>query len=122
MSRIEAGIRTVLEFSEAFNRHDVRSMTQLMSDDCLFEYFEPAPDGGVHHGKEAITSFWHECFGNNAEAQIEIEEVFSLGERCIMRWILRWPDESGRANHIRGVDIFRVRHGAIRQQLSYAKR
>ncbi|MGD2078475.1 MAG: nuclear transport factor 2 family protein [Chloroflexota bacterium] len=118
MSRIEAGIRTVLEFSEAFNRHDVGSMTRLMSDDCLFEYFEPAPDGGVHHGKEAITSFWHEYFSKDAEAKIDIDEIFRLGERCILRWL----DENGRANHIRGVDIFRVRHGAIRQQLSYAKR
>lgn len=122
MSKIEAGIRTVLEFNEAFNRHDIGSMTRLMSDDCLIEYFEPAPDGGVHQGKEAITSFWHDYFSENAEAKIDIEEIFSLGDRCIVRWILRWLDESGRANHIRGVDIFRVRDGAIRQQLSYAKR
>jgi hypothetical protein len=37
MSKIESGMRVVLEFNEAFNRHDVTGMMQLLSDDCVFE-------------------------------------------------------------------------------------
>jgi ketosteroid isomerase-like protein len=48
-------MRVVLAFNEAFNRHDVAGMMQLMSDDCVFEYTAPAPDGTVYAGKEAIT-------------------------------------------------------------------
>ena len=62
MSKIESGIRVVLEFNEAFNRHDVTGMMQLMSDDCLFENTNPAPDGTVYKGKEAVTQFWQDFF------------------------------------------------------------
>ena len=37
MSKLESAVRVVLEFNEAFNRHDVAGMMQLMSDDCVFE-------------------------------------------------------------------------------------
>ena len=57
MSRLESAIRVVLEFNEAFNRHDVAGMMQLMSDDCIFENTNPAPDGAVYSGKEAVTRF-----------------------------------------------------------------
>ena len=51
MSRIESATRIVLEFNEAFNRHDVAGMMRLMSDDCVFENTDPAPDGTVYSGK-----------------------------------------------------------------------
>ena len=43
MSRIESAIRIVLEFNEAFNRHDVAGMMQIMSDDCVFENTRSSP-------------------------------------------------------------------------------
>jgi ketosteroid isomerase-like protein len=89
MSKIESGVRLVLDFNAAFNRHDVAGMMALMSDDCVFENTAPAPDG--------------------------------LGERCIMRWKYSWVDPEGKAGHVRGVDIFRVRDGSIREKLSYVK-
>jgi len=41
MSQIESSVRTVMEFNDAFNRHDVAGMMQLMSDDCVFENTDP---------------------------------------------------------------------------------
>ena len=56
-------MRVVLEFNEAFNRHDAAGMMQLMSDECLFENTSPAPpDGIVYKGKEAVTQFWQDFF------------------------------------------------------------
>jgi ketosteroid isomerase-like protein len=121
MSKLEAAMRVVLEFNRAFNRHDVPGMMQLMSDDCVFEDTNPAPDGAVYSGKEAATRFWQEFFRESAHAHIEIEEVFGLGERCIMRWRYSWLDVEGQKGHVRGVDIFRVRSGFIREKLSYVK-
>ena len=54
MSKLESAVRVVIEFNEAFNRHDVAGMMNLMSDDCVFEETFPAPDGTVISGKEAI--------------------------------------------------------------------
>ncbi|MEJ2263977.1 MAG: nuclear transport factor 2 family protein [Anaerolineales bacterium] len=121
MSKIESGIRVVLEFNEAFNRHDVAAMMQLMSDDCIFENTGPAPDGAVYSGKEAVTQFWQDFFRQSPQAHIQIEEIFGFGERCVARWKYSWVDSAGEKGHVRGADIFRVRDGSIREKLSYVK-
>lgn len=121
MSKVESGIRVVLDFNEAFNRHDVAGMMRLMSDDCVFENTSPAPDGTVYSGKEAVTQFWQGFFGESQHAKIEIEEIFGFGRRCIMRWKYNWVDESGKKGHVRGVDIFKVENGLIREKFSYVK-
>jgi hypothetical protein len=68
MSKIESAMRVVLDFKEAFNRHDVAGMMQLMSEDAVFEYFSPPPDGVVYTGKEAITQFWQDFFHEAPQA------------------------------------------------------
>ncbi len=105
LSRLESAVRVVLAFHEAFNRHDVGEMMRLMSDDCVFDNTAPPPDGEVFCGKEAVTRFWQDFFRHSPQARIEIEEIFGLGARCIMRWRYEWIDEQEKAGHVRGVDI-----------------
>ncbi len=121
MSKVESAIRIVLEFNDAFNRHDVAGMMKLMSDDCVFENTEPAPDGTVYSGKEAVTQFWHDFFRESPHAHIEIEDAFGLGLRCVMCWRYEWKDAAGKKGHVRGVDIFEVNEGFITKKLSYVK-
>lgn len=121
MSRIESAMRVVLAFNEAFNRHDIAGMMQLMSNDCVFEGTNPAPDGTVYSGKEAVTQFWQDFFRESPHAHIEIEEIFGLDKRCVMRWRYDWIDETGQKEHVRGTDIFKVIDGLICEKLSYAK-
>jgi steroid delta-isomerase-like uncharacterized protein len=122
MSKIENALRIVLEFNEAFNRHDVTGMMQLMTDDCVFENTEPAPDGTRYAGKAVVTQFWQNFFRESPNAHIEIEEAFGLGNnRCVMRWRYEWVDAEGKQGHVRGVDIFQVRDGLISEKLSYVK-
>jgi predicted SnoaL-like aldol condensation-catalyzing enzyme len=92
-----------------------------MSGDCVFENTDPAPDGAVYSGKEAITQFWQDFFTQSPQAHITIEEVFGFGIRCIMRWRYDWVDAAGIIGHVRGVDIFRVQNGFICEKLSYVK-
>lgn len=121
MSKLESATRIVLTFNEAFNRHDVAGMMALMSEDCVFENTSPAPDGTVYSGVEAVTQFWQDFFHESPQAHIEIEEIFGLGERCIMRWRYDWVDAEGEKGHVRGADIFLVRDGSIREKFSYVK-
>ena len=121
MSKIESSMRIVLEFNDAFNRHDVDGMMKLMSDDCVFENTAPAPDGTIYSGKEAVAQFWRDFFRESPHAHIEIEEIFGLGKRCIMRWRYEWEDEAGTKGYVRGVDVFNVREGLISEKLSYVK-
>ena len=86
MSKMETAMRIVLEFNEAFNRHDVPGMMKLMTDDCIFENTDPAPDGTVYSGKEVVTQFWQGFFRKSPHAHIEIEEIF--GTRPALRHAL----------------------------------
>ena len=121
MSKVESATRLVLEFNEAFNRHDVDGMMKLMSEDCVFENTDPAPDGTRYSGKEAVTRFWQDFFRESPQAHIEIEELFGLGLHCVMRWRYEWVDTSGNKGHVRGVDVFHIRDGLISEKLSYVK-
>lgn len=121
MSKVESAVRVVIEFNEAFNRHDVEGMMRLMGDDCVFENTSPAPDGTVYLGREAVTQFWQDFFRESPQAHIEIEDIFGYGIRCVMRWKYSWVDVTGDKGHVRGVDIFQLKDGLISQKLSYVK-
>lgn len=121
MSKVESAMRLVLAFNDAFNQHDVEGMMKLMSEDCVFENTAPAPDGTAYKGKDAVTQFWRDFFSESPSAHIEIEEIFGLGNHCIMRWRYDWVDVSGTNGHVRGVDIFKIREGFISEKLSYVK-
>jgi predicted SnoaL-like aldol condensation-catalyzing enzyme len=121
MARIELGLRVVIAYNEAFNRHDATAMMNLMTDDCVFENTDPAPDGTVYKGKESVTKFWEEFFRQSPNAHIKIEEIFGLGLRCVMRWRYDWEDSNGKKGHVRGVDIYQVKEGLIAEKLSYVK-
>jgi limonene-1,2-epoxide hydrolase len=121
MDRFESGVRLIIAFNEAFNHHDVAGMMQMMSEDCVFENTDPAPDGAVFKGKAATTQFWQDFFAQSPQAHIEIEEIFGFGIRVIMRWRYDWVDLEGNQGHVRGVDVFRVQNGLICEKLSYVK-
>ena len=121
LSKYESAIRIVLAFNEAFNRRDVPGMMQLVSDDCVLEDTYPAPDGSRYVGKEAITEFLQQFFSESAEIQIEIEEIFGLGYRCVVLWRYEWVDVEGQRACIRGADIFQLKNDLICKKLSYVK-
>jgi hypothetical protein len=51
------------------------------------------------------------------DAHFEAEEVFAVDDRCTVRW--RYTFNGG--EHIRGVDVVRVREGKIAEKLAYVK-
>ncbi len=121
MSKIESGVRMVLGFNEAFNRHDVAGIMKCLGDDCVFQDTSPAPDGTQHRGKELIGQFFEDTFRKVRQVQAEIEEVFGFGQRVVMRWRCEWLDETGAKRHIRGLDVFKLKDGLICEKLSYVK-
>ena len=121
MSKIESGVRIVLEFNEAFNRHDVAGIMKCLSEDCLLEEASPAPDGTRHQGKESIRQFFEDSFRQVQGAHAEIEEIFGFGLRVVMRWRCEWLDETGARRHVRGTDVFKLKDGLIFEKLSYRK-
>ena len=94
----------------------------LMTDDCVFENTEPAPDGSRHVGQAAVRRCWEDLFAAAPDAQFTTEEIFVAGDRAVVRWTYRWSADTPTApGHVRGVDIIRTRDGRVAEKLSYVK-
>lgn len=106
-------------FNDAFNRHDMDAIMALISDDCVFDTTNPAPDGERFEGKVAVRQAWEHLFSGSPDATFLTEEIFACGDRCVVRWRYTW--DSATAGHVRGVDVFRVQDGLVAEKLSYVK-
>jgi ketosteroid isomerase-like protein len=114
-------LHVVHRFNELFNRQDLADVMDLMTDDCIFEDTNPAPDGTRHVGKAATRAAFAEFFRTSSQARFQTEEIFVAGDRCAVRWVYQWTDEANQSGHVRGVDLFRVREGKIAEKLAYVK-
>ena len=108
--------RAVIErFHEAFNRHDIDAMAELVTPDCVFEDTAP-PDGGRYEGKDQVLQQWRRFFAESTSARFEVEEMIMAGERVVVQWRYSWAD-----GHVRGIDLMRVRDGRVAESLAYVK-
>jgi GNAT superfamily N-acetyltransferase/ketosteroid isomerase-like protein len=114
-------VQVVLAFNDALNARDLDGMLRLLTADTVFENTYPPPEGVRFVGQDAVGGFWQEFFHGSGSARIEPEEIFSAGERAVMRWVYRWTDAQGQEGHIRGVDVYKLRDGLIAEKLSYVK-
>jgi len=105
----------VEKFGAAWARHDLNATMALITDDCVFDNTDPAPDGTRHVGHAAIRVAWAPLF-EDATTNFETEEAFSAGDRVVQLWRYTWS-----SGHVRGVDVFRVRDGKIAEKFSYVK-
>jgi len=121
LERIESAIRAVVEFTEAFNRHDAEGMGRLLSEDCIFEDASLGSEGASLRGKASTTGMLRELFEDRPTVSLGVEEVFGQGSRCVLRWKRGWIEANGSEGRLRGVDIFKVRNGLIYEVLSYIK-
>jgi ketosteroid isomerase-like protein len=115
------GVEIVLRFNDALNAADVSAMMALTTEDTFFENTSPAPDGERFSGKAQVRAFWEDFFRSSSSAKIETEEIFALGDRCIMLWVYNWKGDNGTTGHIRGVDVYRLKDNLIAEKLSYVK-
>jgi steroid delta-isomerase-like uncharacterized protein len=120
-SQTAATIELIQQFNDALNRRDLETMMALLTKDCIFDNTYPAPDGTRYAGQASVRAFWEEFFAASTQIELAIEEIFAAGERGVMRWVYRWVSHNGQSGHVRGVDVYRVRHGQIAEKLSYVK-
>lgn len=111
----------IQHFHDAFNRHDVEAIMDLMTANCVFENTYPPPDGERYEGQAAVRAFWERLFAESPQAFFEVEDIFACQDRGVIRWRYHWVSAEGTPGHIRGVDIFRVSDGKVAEKLSYVK-
>jgi ketosteroid isomerase-like protein len=114
-------LATIERFNEAFNRHDVDGIMAVMTDDCRFENSYPPPDGLYFNGQAEVRAYWENLFAEEPTGQWEAEDIFAVGDRCVVLWINRWNNQQDGPGHIRGVDVFRVRDGKVAEKFAYIK-
>jgi ketosteroid isomerase-like protein len=116
-----ATIEAINRFNEAFNRHDLSAVMAAMTEDCVFENTNPAPDGERFEGQQAVRRFWKDFFASSPNAVFEAEELVAYGDRAVVRWRYDWTETDGTTGHVRGVDVLRVEGGKVAEKLAYVK-
>ncbi|WP_208021109.1 nuclear transport factor 2 family protein [Paracoccus alkanivorans] len=95
----------VMRFHNAFKAHRPRDLDDLIAADCGLENTAPAPDGARFEGPQACLSFWKDI-ASLATLAFEDEEIWTSGDRGIIRWQLRWCE--GDTARVRGFNIMRI--------------
>jgi uncharacterized protein (TIGR02246 family) len=102
-------------FNKAWSEHDLEGAVSLVTQDCVFESTDPAPDGRRYEGKEAVRGAWVAIFSDPA-SRFTVEESFTTDDKVVQRWRYDWD-----GGHVRGVDLISVRNGKVSAKLSYVK-
>jgi ketosteroid isomerase-like protein len=113
----DAALAAVNQFNDAINRHDLDAAMALMTDDCVLDTTWPPPDGERIEGQAAVRAYWEQMLRSSPDAHFDAEEMFAVGDRCTVRWRYTFNG----TQHIRGVDVLRVREGKIAEKLAYVK-
>lgn len=121
MDRFEAALRVVIQYKDAFNRHDTASLLSLYREDCVLETGQAADGKGVVRGSGSIRAYWQDFFLRHPQAFLLVEESYNVDYRCVMQWTLKWHSAAGQEIQRRGVDLFKVMNGVIYEQLCYLK-
>ena len=105
----------IQRFHDALNSHDSDALAPLVHEECVFETTAP-PDGIRHVGRAAVLAACEEFFAQSPEARFEMEEIFTVEDRALVRWRYAWAD-----GHVRGADVMRVRDGKVVETFAYVK-
>lgn len=108
-------LEVVAAFGDAWAEHDLEAALALITDDCVFDNTDPAPDGTRYEGRDAIRRAWAPIF-DDASSRFDAEETFAMEDRVVQLWRYSWSD-----GHVRGVDVIRIRDGKVAEKLSYVK-
>jgi ketosteroid isomerase-like protein len=108
-------LAVVEAFGATWADHDLDGAIAQITDDCVFDTTDPAPDGTRYVGPAAIRDAWSPIF-EDVTTRFEQEDVFSAGDRVVQLWRYSWT-----GGHVRGVDVFRVRGDKVAEKFSYVK-
>ena len=105
----------IQRFHDALNGHDIEALAEVVHDECVFETTAP-PDGTRHVGRAAVLAACQEFLDQSPKARFDMEEIFTVDDRALVRWRYDWGD-----GHVRGVDVMRVRDRKVLETFAYVK-
>ena len=105
------------QFNDAVERMDVEALQAAITEDCIVE--SPAPPDGKRYAGDAMAKVFARFYALEGEVPFE-EDIHRRGPRRRAVGSPLGPTQR-RAGHLRGIDVFRFRHGKVAEKLSYVK-
>ncbi len=122
LSRSEI-MNLLLEWNQAWERHDLKGVMQLFHNDVLFENWT----GAKVRGRDNLEKAWAAWFANHGGFRFNAEDTFidETEQKVLYRWQLDWPSmesgHEGQHESRRGVDVLHFKDGKIIEKLTYCK-
>jgi len=113
----------LIDWNQAWDRHDLEGVMQLFHEDVLFENWT----GAKIRGRDSLEEAWAPWFENHGGFRFTGEDTFidESEQKVLYRWQLDWPSmEKGfEGDHeVRhGVDVLHFKDGKIIKKLTYCK-
>ena len=97
---------TFRRFAEAWGRHDVDTLMELMSDDPTYRSSVGPGPGGVYRGREDVrAAFGRMLSGPPPASPPPPGEVVFFGNRALSFWKLPGKSPDGKPAMVDGVDV-----------------
>ncbi len=109
-------------YTAAWNAHDIDTIMQYMSDDCIFETGSGSERYGTRHeGFDTVKARFIEVWTQLPDIQFENGSCFAQGNRGCSEWTLTATKADGSTLEIDGCDLFTFVDGKIRMKATYLK-
>ena len=110
------------KYSEAWNNHDIDTIMDYMTDDCVFDTGRGDQRYGTRYqGSEAVRNRCIEVWTDIPDVRFENTHHFVQGNSGCSEWTFVGTTTDGRKMDVDGCDIFTFRHGKISSKRSYLK-
>jgi steroid delta-isomerase-like uncharacterized protein len=119
----EADMLALLDrFADAWNRHDIDALMEMMADDCVFEASAGSQIAGQRsQGKAAVRAAFAAVFDAFPDAHWADPRHFVAGSRGVSEWTFTGTQKDGRRVEVNGCDLFTFSDGKIAVKNSFRK-
>ena len=112
----------LVEFGEAFNRHDADALVAMMTEDaCFYTVAGETTYGNKISGREAIKSAFAMVWEAMPNAHWDAGDIFVCGNRGLTEWVFSGTDKEGKRIKAQGCDIFTFKDGKILVKNAFRK-
>ena len=109
-------------FADAFSRHDLDTVMEMMTDDCIFKTASgEGAEGKRIVGKENVREAFEATLAAMPDAQWNDAEHIIDGDRACTRWRFTCTLPDGTKVEKYGCDLLQLRDGKIWKKDTYRK-
>lgn len=109
-------------FAKAFNDHDIETLMECMTEDCIYEGSTGMHEFGTRfEGRKAVRDSFLNIFKAFPDAQWNNDQHIIDGERGMSQWFFTGTLINGKRVEVNGCDLFHFKEGKIFIKDSYRK-